>query len=131
MTEIGALIEKFRSGDEDGALRGLIELPDDAVPELIGRFRTETLAPVRALLVKALWERRAPSLIQFLGEALRDSEEEVWQEALDGLVALASNDALAALHAARLQGANRVENDRRFELWIQEAIEQVKFEIRR
>ena len=88
--EISWYIDKFRRGDEEGAFHGLSELTDDAVPELIERFRAEALAPSRALAVKALWERRDPSIIPFLSEALQDCEEEVWQEALDGLVTLAS-----------------------------------------
>lgn len=129
--EISRQIDKFRSGDEEGALHGLIELPDEALPQLIEYFRSESLAPIRALVVKAVWERRNPMVIPFLGEALRDFEEEVWQEALDGLVALASANALAVLQSAKTHGSTRAENNRRFQLWVEEAIEQVQFELRR
>ena len=127
--ELASLIDRFRRGDEDGALHGLIELPDDALPELIDCFRSETLAPVRALLVKALWERRDRSILPFLAEALQDRDEEVWQEALDGLVTLASADALAVLQTAKIARSNGAEPDRRFQLWIEEAIQQVQFDL--
>jgi hypothetical protein len=130
MTAILSLIDRFRSGDEEAALHGLIELPDNALAELIEYFRSEELAPIRALIVKALWERRDSS-ITFLGEALRDPEEEVWQEALDGLVTLGSTQSLEVLQTAKTSGSSRQGNDRRFQLWIEEAIEQVKFELRR
>lgn len=131
MTGIDSLIRRFRDGDEDAALRGLIGLPDDALPQLIDCFRSEALAPIRALLVKALWERRNPSILPFLGEALRDPDEEVWQEALDGLVALASVESLEALQTAKISALKPPGDNRRFQLWIDEAIEQVKFEIQR
>lgn len=131
MTEIRSLIDLFRGGDEDGALQGLIELPDDALAELTEYFRSEALAPIRALIVRAVWERRSPLSLPFLGEALRDPEEEVWQEALDGLVTLASAESLNILQTAKVTGSSVEDHDRRFQLWVAEAIEQVKFEIRR
>ena len=131
MTEIVSLIDRFRSGDEDAALQGLIELPDDALADLTEYFRSEALAPIRALIVKAIWERRNPSSIPFLGEALRDPEEEVWQEALDGLVTLASVESFAVLQNAKISAPSEHSKDRRFRLWLEEAIEQVNFELRR
>lgn len=130
-SEIADLIEKFRSGDEDDALHGLIELPGDALPELINRFRSESLGPIRALLVKAIWERRARSVIPFLDEALQDGDEEVWQESLDGLVTLASPEALAVLQSARTRRFAEEADQKRFHLWLEEAIQQVQFELRR
>ena len=128
--EISVLIEKFRGGDEDGALQGLTELSNDELPALIEYFRAESLAPIRALLVKAVWERRDPSVIPFLAEALQDHDEEVWQEALDGLVTLASPDALAVLQSAKADRSTGAEADKRFHLWLEEAIQQVYFELR-
>jgi HEAT repeat protein len=131
MTDIAALVDKFRGGDEENALHGLIELPNDALPELIEYFRAETLAPVRALLVKAVWERRDPAVVPFLAEALQDLDEEVWQEALDGLVTLASPEALEVLQSAKDSRSTDAESDKRFRLWLGEAIQQVQFELRR
>lgn len=129
--EISALIEQFRGGDEDSALHGLIELPNEALPDLIEHFRAESLAPVRALLVKAIWEHREPATIPFLAEALKDNDEEVWQEALDGLVSFGSAEALAVLQAASDNRSGDAADTRRFRLWIGEAIEQIQFELRR
>jgi HEAT repeat protein len=129
--EITALIEKFRSGDEDAAFHGLIELPNDTLPAVIDYFRMEPLGAIRALLVKAIWERRDPSAVSFLAEALQDHEEEVWQEALDGLVTLASSEALNVLQSAKTRRPTDAENHRRFHLWLEEAIQQIQFELRR
>ena len=131
MSEIVAqLVDKFLGGDEDHALHGLIELPNEALPDLIEHFRAESLAPVRALLIKAIWEHREPATIPFLAEALQDRDEEVWQEALDGLVALASREGLGVLEGAKASRSNRTEDDKRFHRWLEEAIEQVRFQLR-
>jgi hypothetical protein len=131
MADIARLVDKFRSGDEEAALQGLTELPNDMLPAIIDYFRMEPLGAIRALLVKAIWERRDPSAVSFLAEALQDHEEEVWQEALDGLVTLASSEALNVLQSAKTRRPTDAENHRRFHLWLDEAIAQVQFELRR
>jgi HEAT repeat protein len=129
--EIKAAVEKFCAGNEDTAFFELVEMPGNILPGLIDCFHTEELAAVRAFLVKAAWERRHPSVIQFLGEALDDLNEEVWQEALDGLVTLASDESLAVLQSARSREFSDEAAYKRFHLWLEEAIEQVLFELKR
>src|SRR6266404_4178549 len=85
--EIRAALEKFRRGDTENAFFELIEMTDDVLPAIVDIFRGEPQPHVRAFLVKAAWERREDAVIPFLAEALNDDAEEVWQEALDGLVA--------------------------------------------
>jgi hypothetical protein len=60
-----------------------------------------------------------------------DSEEEVWQEALDGLVAFASNETLEILLQARNREFNKESEGKRFRLWLDEAIGQVQGVINR
>lgn len=86
-TAIEAAIEKFRCGDKENAFFDLIEVPGDAISGIIDAFRVEARSDIRAFLVKAAWERRDPAVLPFLAQALTDDAEEVWQEALDGLVA--------------------------------------------
>jgi hypothetical protein len=129
--EIKAVIDKFRGGDEEGAFFELLEMPGDVIPALIACFRIETLAPVRAFLAKAAWERRDESVIPFLGEAINDLEEVVWQEALDGLVSFATTDSLHILELARAREFADAADHKRFHLWLEEAIQQVQFELRR
>ena len=125
-SEIKEIVERFRSGDEESAFFTLIELPGDVLPTLIEIFRAEHAAEVRSLLVKAAWERHDEAVIPFLGEALRESEEEVWQQALDGLVAFASKEALEILQQARNREFNKESDGKRFRLWLDEAIGQVQ-----
>ena len=129
--EIKAVIDKFRGGAEEDAFFELLEMPGDVIPAVVACFHSEALEPVRAFLVKAAWERRDPSIIPFLGEALHDSGEQVWQEALDGLVALASSESLDVLQSARIRKFADDADQKRFILWLEEAIQQVQFELRR
>ena len=130
-TDIREILAKFRSGAEEEAFFELLEMPGDVIPHLIGCFRSEALPAARAFLVKVAWERRNESVIPFLDEALRDSEEDVWQEALDGLVTLASAESLEVLQSARSREFADGAAQKRFCLWLEEATEQVKEELRR
>ena len=65
----------------------LLEMPGDVLPVLIDVFHSEADVAVRAILVRVAWERRDRSVLAFLSEALNDDHEEIWQQALDGLVA--------------------------------------------
>jgi hypothetical protein len=130
VSEIKQIVERFRSGDDESAFFTLIELPGDVLPALIEIFRAEQAAAVRAFLVKVAWERREEAVIPFLGETLNESEEEVWQQALDGLVAFASPQSLEILKSARARACSDSSNDKRLRLWLDEAIQQVEFELR-
>ena len=130
VSEIKQIVERFRSGDEESAFFALIETAGDVLTPLIETFRAEQAAEVRAFLVKAAWERRDQAAIPFLGEALRESEEEVWQQALNGLVAFASPQSLEILQSARARPFSDASNDKRLRLWLDEAIQQVEFELR-
>ena len=129
--EVRAMLDKFRSGEEEAAFFELLELAGDVLPALIDVFRTEPDAAIRALLVRVAWERRDHSALSFLGEALSQLQEEVWQQALDGLVAFASPESLEILQRARNRDCKDDIAARRFGLWLEEAIQQVEFELRR
>jgi hypothetical protein len=127
---VRAALEKFNSGDEETAFFELLEMPGELLPAIIAIFRGGCSSEARAFLVKVAWHRRDPAAVPFLREALMATEENIWQEALDGLVTAASKESLLALHSAR---ARRFSDDtaaRRFHLWLQEAIEQVESDLR-
>jgi hypothetical protein len=60
-----------------------------------------------------------------MAEALRQTDEEVWQAALDGLVTLASPEALAVLTAAKTRDLGDDTATRRFQSFVSEAIEYI------
>ena len=129
--EVRAALEKFRGGDQEAAFVELLELPGEVLPALIEVYRAEQDADVCAFLVRVAWERHDPSVLSFLGDALNHAQEEVWQAALDGLVAFASPESLAILRQARTRARPNDAEMRRFLLWLEEAIQQVEFELRR
>ncbi len=104
-------------------------MPGEVIPYLIGCFRSEALPAARAFSSKWLGSARDESVIPFLDEAHRDSAEDVWQEALDGLVTLASAESLEVLQSARSREFADGAAEKCFCLWLEEAIEQVEFEL--
>jgi len=99
--QIAYYLDMFRRGDADNAFHGLLELDAGILPELMEVFREEQNGEVREFLVEVIWQYRDRSVIPFLGEALLDYDTRVWRQALDGLVALASEASLDVLRQAR------------------------------
>jgi len=128
--EVRAALEKFRRGDDETAFFELIEMLGDVLTGIIDVFHAEPCADVRAFLVKAAWERREETVIRFLAEALNDPAEEVWQQALDGLVAFSLPSSLKVLQSARSRKFTEETEAKRFNLWLEEAIQQVELELR-
>jgi hypothetical protein len=118
---IRAAVAAYRNGEEE-PLAALLELEADIVPAMAELFRAEADADVRAFLVRVAWERREPTSIDFIVEALSDASEEVWQSALDGSVALASLEILEVLHATKMQERVDATMARRFQMCVDEAI---------
>jgi hypothetical protein len=127
---VRVVLDKFLSGDEESAFYDLIDLPGNLLADLVQEFHAAGNSEIRALLVKAAWERKEKGVIPFLGDALTDRDELVWQQALDGLVAHASHEAHEILLAARAQDFSDETLTNRFRLWLEEAILQVEFELR-
>jgi hypothetical protein len=111
---------------EEEAFSELLEMPGDVLPALTAAFRTQQDPALRAFLVKAAWQRGDRQAIALLAEAVNQSDEEIWQEALDGLVALASPEALAVLMAARTRKFADRSVSQRFQSCAREAIEYIR-----
>lgn len=128
-SDVRALVERFRGGDQEAAFVELLELAGEVLPALIEIYRAEQESEICAFLVRVAWERRDRAALSFLGDALNHEQEEVWQAALDGLVAFASPESLEILRQAR--NRDPATDTRRFLLWLEEAIQQVEFELQR
>jgi len=116
-------IRKYHNGDEEEAFFGLVDLGLDVLPDLLARFHAEVDFRERAFLLKISRNIGEPTSVSLMGEALHDQNPDVWKEALDGLVTLASPQALNVLYSAR---SNRLDNDDVFQEWLDEAIEQIE-----
>jgi hypothetical protein len=124
-SEIREILEKFNSGAKDEALFKLLEIPDDLLPVLAAAFRTEHNPALRAFLVRVAWQRQDPNALHFMAEALNQTDEEVWQAALDGLVTFACPEALGVLMAAKTRDLGDPAATKRFQLFVSEAIEYI------
>ncbi len=119
-------LERFHQGDYDSAFHGLIDLDHAILPHLAEAFHASTDTAPRVFLVRVIWQHRQQSVIPLLAEALLDPQPEIWKEALDGLVALASESALEALRQAKLRRFTADGDSREFVEWLEEAIEQAQ-----
>lgn len=129
--KIRSYLEEFKNGDSESALCALTNLSHDVLPELISTFKKEQDKKVRVFLIETIWQHRQESVIPFLAEILHDSEPDVWKEALDGLVTLASPQAIEALRSARKRQFKHDKDAKEFREWIDEAIEQAEAEVNR
>ena len=125
-SKIQTYLEEFKKGDSQNALCGLTNLPHNVLPELIDIFKKERDGHVRVFLVETIWQHRQQSVIPFLAEVLHDPEPDVWKEALDGLVTLASPKAIEALRSARNRPFKKAKDAEEFREWIDEAMEQAR-----
>src|SRR3954467_9045521 len=101
MMNIDSFLELARTGHREAAFHGLIDSGEAAIPRLVDAYRAEADPAVRSLLVEVIWQLRSHASIEFLAEALNDPDPEVWRQALDGLVTMASPESLRILEAAR------------------------------
>ncbi len=127
MTTVAPFLEMAKAGHREAALRGLLDLGDVVLPRLGEAYRGEPDPAVRSLLVEVIWQLRSPASFDLLGEALQDPAPEVWREALDGLVTLASPESLQILESARDGLAvSDAEGSSDIRGWIDGAIEDVR-----
>lgn len=115
-------LDLFRAGDDEGALGALLDCAEELLPSLISIYQREDDAEARAFLVRIAWERREPKSASFIADALQDPAEEVWQSALDGTVALASEEMLDLLKTVRSVERADLSSTRRFQICVDEAI---------
>jgi len=124
-------LEAYRRGDRDRAFFGLINRGDSLLPDLVKAFQSEADPKVRAFIVEVLWQQRDQRAIPALAEALNDPDERVWQEALNGLVTLASTESVEALKMGRGRIFRTVAERDKFNTWLEEAIDQAEEALRR
>ena len=123
---IAFYLERYRQGDYDSAFHGLLELEHSALSDLTQTYHASTDTSIRTFLLNVIWQYRQPSEIPLLAEALFDSEPEIWQEAMDGLVAISCSESLQALRRARTRQFINDHDRQRFSEWLEEAIGQAE-----
>src|SRR5688572_30300983 len=113
-------IRQLRAGDFDAAFHGLTDLDPEIVPALIATYREEQSSDIRSRLLRIIWEFRTPLALPLLAEALRDRQHGRWRLALDGLVTLASHEAVQELQDALEKESASPAPDRDYIEWVRE-----------
>ncbi len=120
-------LELMLNGQDEDAFFGLIEADPAVLPVLIEAFAKDENRTIRAQIVQCIWQHRRRDTIGFLAEVLNEPEPGVWKEALDGLVAIESTEAIQALQAARTRAISEPAQRGGITVeWIDEALEQVR-----
>jgi HEAT repeat protein len=130
--ELAALVEHYLlewgSSRWAAAYHSLIELGPAVLPELASRFAEARDIGFRAALVELARRVRSPDALPLFASALQDDSPEVWKEALDGLVALASPAAIVLLEEAMDRTPPGRTEVSEWQSWIQEALQQARAE---
>jgi hypothetical protein len=115
-----------RLEDDEDAWFALVKAPFAIMPLLAAAFRSETDAGKRATILNVICQRRDPSTIPLLGEALHDSSPLVWRQAIDGLVATSGPESISTIEAARSRKFSRDSLQREFHEFLDEALQQLR-----
>jgi HEAT repeat protein len=118
---IASYVKALRAGEDVSEC--LQDVGEAAAPALIAAFNEESDRQIRREIVEIIWQYRSPANVPFLAGCLRDHDDEVRQQAIDGLISLGIPEARKALTTAleRCRSGPQVEQD--FAEYLAEAIE--------
>ena len=118
---ISAEVEKLASPFAEHACCNLWTMTSAIIPQLTEAFWAERNPEIRANLIYVVWKFREKSTAPFLIEAMDDVHDQVWMNALDGLISIGGEDVtkrliefMTTLNPDDIRGA-----------WVMEAIEQI------
>jgi len=105
---------------EESSFYVLTEIDDSILPRLEEAYWQESSPERREAITRIIWEYRNPASLAFLAQVLADPVESVWQEALNGMVAIGGCE-VRELLSSLLAGVDHKKRD-----WIVEAIQQIE-----
>ncbi len=125
--EIARCVQQLHTADSEDAYFALLnDTSVEDLPALIAAYDGERNAKIKARLVKIVWQKRGPDTLEFLIQALQRPEADVWKAALDGIVAVRGEAALALLEAEKSRLYTTLTADISLRVdWIDEAIDQI------
>lgn len=115
-------LQALSGPDFENASHRLMELGPAVIPYLENAFKTAVDARTRQTLVRIAWKTQSRQSLPLLQRAVEECDDQVWREALDGLVALGGPEALAIARQARGRAAGDLVQ------WFDEAIRQMAAE---
>jgi HEAT repeat protein len=119
-------LRQLRAGDFESASRGLTAFGPAIVQPLVAAYQAETSPEIRVQLLRIICEFRTPLALPLLDAALRDRRDNRWRAALDGLVALASAEAVQILERVLREESAAPNPDSDYIEWVREALEQTR-----
>ena len=122
--DIAELFAKLDGPRGEDALCVLTSM-SEALPLVADAYYREPDAERRQLVIHCLWQYRDQAALPTLRAALRDTDDRVWKEALDGLVTLGGAAAQRTLQEERAALSEGIKAREKRE-WIDEAIEQIR-----
>ncbi len=129
---LSALVEHYLlewdSAGWANAYHSLIELGPQILPELTRRFAQSRDVRFRAALVGLARHVRSADALPLFDSALGDDSPEVWKEALDGLVALASPASMLLIEQAMGRTPPGRTSAADWTSWLREALQQARAE---
>ena len=90
-------LDRLEGSEAESAFHSLIEAPREALPLLVEAYHQESCSSKQAAVVEVVCQFRDANTIPFLAAALHDGSDEIWKQALDGLVTMGGDPALEAL----------------------------------
>lgn len=108
------------------AYHSLIELGPQILAGLSRRFTASHDSAFRAALVELAHQVHSSDALPLFDRALQDESQEVWKEALDGLVALASLPSILLLEVALRRPPPGRTSEAEWRSWIREALQQAR-----
>lgn len=122
--DVAELLAELDGPRGEDALCALTSM-SEALPLVADAYYREPDAERRESVIHCLWQYRDHAALPTLRAALRDPDDRVWKEALDGLVTLGGTAAQRTLQEERAALPEGI-NARERQEWIDEAIEQIR-----
>lgn len=116
-------MRQLKGNSNEDAYHSLIECGPAILPELRNAYSADPDPHFRTQIVDIAAQFRVAEALPLLADALAAPAPEVWKAAVDGLVGLGSEEAIAALQQAV---ASTGSPSPEFTEWVNEAIEQMR-----
>ena len=123
--DLDTLLHELAGRNVENASCVLASLGNSIAPDLIAHFQGSQSPKVRHAIVRIIDGFRTPEILPFLGQALNDHSESVWQAAIDGLVSQPGTESFQILHT-QLQTVRLADPNSKQISFLEEAITELQ-----
>lgn len=102
-------IDQLEGENAENALHSMMELPTEALSILMSFYRTQESHLKKRDIVHSIWQHRDKDTLGFLlGILEKEENESIWQETLDGIIALKGSSELLQLKIKESRKASSI-----------------------